>query len=130
MSDKNFGILGAKIAWRDSGGERGRGVYALEDIPKGTMIEQGPVIIVPASAVPDDGSPPDGYLLDWNPDEEGAEHCMPLGYIMLYNHSKNPTIYLENDDNDMTISVFAARDIQAGEELAWDYNCHIWFDED
>lgn len=127
---KMFSQLGAKIGWRDSSAEKGRGVYALEDIAKDTPIETAPVIVVAASAVPEDGGAPDGYLLDWDPDEEGEEHCMPLGYIMLYNHSKNPTLYLENDYEEMTITSFAARDIKAGEELTWDYNCDIWFNED
>lgn len=127
---KTFSQLGAKIGWRDMGNDKGRGVFALEDIAKDTKIEAAPVILVSAENVPDDGGAPDGYLLDWNPDEEGAEHCMPLGYIMLYNHSKSPTLYLENDEEDMTITSFAARDIKAGEELTWDYSCEIWFDED
>lgn len=127
---KTFGQLGAKIGWRNGKGEKGRGVFALEDIAKDTMIEAAPVILVSAENIPDDGGAPDGYLLDWNPDEEGAEHCMPLGYIMLYNHSRKPTLYLENDSDDMTITSFALRDIKKGEELTWDYSCEIWFDED
>ena len=127
---KTFGQVGAKIGWRDMGNDKGRGVFALEDIAKGTMIEAAPVIIVSAENVPDDGGAPDGYLLDWNPEEKGEEHCMPLGYIMLYNHSRKPTLYLENDEEDMTVSSFAIRDIKAGEELTWDYSCEIWFDED
>lgn len=126
---KMFSQIGAKIGWRVSSAEKGRGVYALEDIAKDTLIETAPVIVVAANAVPEDGGAPDGYLLDWDPETEGEEHCMPLGYIMLYNHSKNPTLYLENDHEEMTITSFAARDIKAGEELTWDYNCDIWFDE-
>ena len=122
-------ILGAKIGWRDSGAEKGRGVYALEDISKGTCIEVAPVIIVAEADVPESGGAPDGYLLDWEPENKGLEHCMPLGYIMLYNHSREGNIYLENDHAEMTISSFADRDIKAGEELSWDYNCEIWFDE-
>ena len=123
------GMLGAKIGWRETGDERGRGVFALEDIPAGTAIEVAPVIPVAASAVPEEGGAPDGYLLDWEPEEEGYEHCMPLGYIMLYNHSQDATLRLENDHEAMTITSFALRDIKAGEELTWDYNCEIWFDE-
>lgn len=126
---KAHGILGAKIGWRDSGSEKGRGVYALEDISKGTCIEVAPVIVVAASAIPDDGGAPDGYLLDWEPETKGEEHCMPLGYVMLYNHSRKANLYLENDHEEMTISSFANRDIAAGEELTWDYACEIWFDE-
>ncbi|MCI5060710.1 MAG: SET domain-containing protein-lysine N-methyltransferase [Alphaproteobacteria bacterium] len=125
-----YGTIGAKIGWRDCGGEKGRGVFALEDIPKGTIIEVGPVIPVAADAIPEEGGAPDGYLLDWDPDEEGEEHCMVCGYIMMTNHSKNPTMYLENNYEEMTVTSYAIRDIKAGEELTWDYSCDIWFDEE
>lgn len=126
---KMNGQSGAKIGWKDTGDERGRGVFAVENIKQGEMIEIAPVVIVAASAVPEEGGAPDGYLLDWNPEIEGEEHCMPLGYIMLYNHSRYPSIRLESDYEDMTITAFAVRDIRAGEELTWDYACEIWFDE-
>ena len=122
-------IKGAKIGWKDTGGEKGRGVYARADFNEGEIIEVAPVITVAASAIPEEGGAPDGYLLDWDPDEEGQEHCMPLGYIMLYNHSKTPNIRLESDYEEMTITVFAMSDIKAGEELCWNYSCEIWFDE-
>jgi len=127
---QTYSQAGSKIGWRETGDERGRGVFARVDIAQGEMIEQAPVIIVAKDAVPDDGGAPDGYLLDWEPEEEGREHCMPLGYIMLYNHSRHPTLRLENDHEEMTITSFALRDIKAGEELTWDYSCEIWFDED
>jgi len=127
---KTYGIVGAKIKWGHTGTDRGRGVYAEQNIAKGEMIEQGPVIVVSAENVPEDGGAPDGYLLDWSPEIEGEEHCMPLGYIMMYNHSKSANIHLENDYEEMTITSFASRDIKAGEELCWDYSCDIWFDED
>lgn len=121
-------FIGAHIGWRNVKG-KGRGVFALRNIAKGSVVEVAPVIVVAHEDVPE-GSPPDGYLLDWEPNVEGQEHCMPLGYIMLYNHSSKPTLYLENDHEEMTITSFAIRDIKAGEELTWDYNCEIWFDEE
>ena len=124
-----LGQTDSMIGWQDTGTERGRGVFARRDIAEGEMIERAPVIIVAEKNVPDDGGAPDGYLLDWEPEEEGQEHCMPLGYTMLYNHSKGGNIYLENDHSAMTITSFAACDIKAGEELTWNYNCEIWFDE-
>ncbi len=128
--EKTYSQAGAKIGWRETGDERGRGVFALADIAEGEMIEAAPVIIVAAVDVPNSGGAPDGYLLDWEPEEEGQEHCMPLGYIMLYNHSRQANLRLENDYEELTITSFAARDIKAGEELTWDYSCDIWFDED
>ena len=123
-------IQGGKIGWKESGSEKGRGVYARTSFKQGEILEVAPVIVVAASAVPEEGGAPDGYLLDWEPDVEGEEHCMPLGYIMLYNHSKNPNIRLESDTGEMTITAFALRDIEVGEEITWDYACDIWFDED
>ena len=130
LEDEILGQEGSIMGWRDTGSEKGRGVFARQNIAKGEQIEIAPVIIVAEKDVPDDGGAPDGYLLDWEPEEEGREHCMALGYTMLYNHSKNGNLYLENDHDAMTITSFAARDIKAGEELTWDYSCEIWFDED
>lgn len=122
-------ILGAKIGWRDAGGDKGRGVFALTDIKEGEVIEVAPVIPVSKAAVPDDGSAPDGYLLDWNEEDDDEAHCMPLGYIMLYNHGKNPTMALEADMEEYTMTARAIRDIKKGEELTWNYSCELWFDE-
>jgi SET domain-containing protein len=123
-------IIGAKIAWRQISEEKGRGVFALRNIQKDEIIEISPVVTVPASSIPDDGEAPDGYVLDWDPETEGEEHAMPLGYIMMYNHSANPNMRLENDMEEYTITAIAIRDIKAGEELTWDYACELWFDEE
>lgn len=130
VADNGETILGAKIGWRKAQGDKGRGVFALTDISKGDIVEVAPVIPVSKAAVPDDGSAPDGYLLDWDEEDEDEAHCMPLGYIMLYNHSKNPTLELEADMEEYTMTARAARDIKAGEELTWNYACEIWFDEE
>ena len=126
---KTYSQTGAIIGWRKIDNVKGRGVVALQDIKKDTLLETAPVIIVAAKDVPESGGAPDGFLLDWEPEEKGQEHCMPLGYIMLYNHSANPNIYMENDHEAMTISAYAARDIQKSEELTWDYSCDLWFDQ-
>ena len=70
---RTYQQAGSKIGWRETGDERGRGVFAMEDIPQGAMIEEAPVILVAAEDVPESGNAPDGYLLDWEPDEEGEE---------------------------------------------------------
>jgi uncharacterized protein len=123
-------IIGAQIAWRHIDDEKGRGVFALRDFKKGEILETAPVIPVAATSIPDDGGAPDGYLLDWDPETEGEEHCMPLGYIMMYNHSSEPNIGLENDMEEYYMTVTALRDIKKGEELCWNYSCDLWFDEE
>lgn len=122
-------ILGAKIAWRKIGEDKGRGVFALVNIKKGEIIEISPVITVAKKNVKSNGEAPDGYLLQWDEDTKGEEYCMPLGYTMMYNHSSKPTMVLESDMEKYTITSRAARDIKIGEELTWDYSCELWFDE-
>ncbi len=130
LTPPSHGIDGALIGWRDAGGDKGRGVFARKDIAEGSVIEVAPVIPVAASAIPEEGGAPDGYLLDWDPETQGIEHCMAGGYIMLYNHSRTSNVRLENDYNEMSITVFALRDIKQGEELLWNYDCEIWFDQE
>lgn len=129
-ANKDETILGAAIAWRKISDEKGRGVFALRDIKKGEVIEVSPVVTVSAENVMENGEAPDGYLLQWDEDTEGEEFCMPLGYVMLYNHSADATMEMENDMVEYTITAKAARDIKAGEELTWNYSCDIWFDEE
>lgn len=123
-------ITGAKIGWRKISDEKGRGVFALRDFKEGEVLETAPVVVVAKANVVESGEAPDGYLLDWDPDTEGMEHCMPLGYVMMYNHSETPNIAIENDMEEFYMTVMAARDIKKGEELCWNYSCEIWFDEE
>ena len=39
---RTYQQAGSKIGWRETGDERGRGVFAMEDIPQGAMIEEAP----------------------------------------------------------------------------------------
>lgn len=120
-------VLGGAICWRSVDG-KGRGIFARRLIKQGEVIERAPVIPMGKHNIPDDGGAPDGYVLEWREDEEGAEHALVLGYVMLYNHHDTGNLALESDfDNDM-VTVSAARDIQPGEELLWNYNCELWFD--
>ncbi len=128
-ANKEETILGAAVAWRKISDEKGRGVFALRDIKKGEIIEVSPVVPVAKENVIENGEAPDGYLLQWDDETEGEEYCMPLGYVMMYNHNSKPNMVMENDMAEYTITAKAGRDIKAGEELTWDYACDIWFDE-
>ncbi len=128
-ANKHETILGASIGWRKISDEKGRGVFALRNIKKGEIIEVAPVVPVSKESVVENGEAPDGYLLEWDGMYENEEYCMPLGYIMLYNHSDKPTMEMESDIEEYTITVKATRDIKVGEELTWNYACDIWFDD-
>ncbi|MFA5592205.1 MAG: SET domain-containing protein-lysine N-methyltransferase [Micavibrio sp.] len=122
-------IAGADIAWREINEEKGRGVFALRDFAKGEVIEIAPVIPVSKESVVQNGNAPDGYLLEWDGNYEDEEFCMPLGYIMMYNHAAEPNILLDQDFDKYTMTVTALHDVKAGEELCWNYNCEIWWED-
>lgn len=120
-------ILGAAMDWRMIEG-KGRGVFARRLIKQGEVIERAPVVPMSKENVPDDGGAPDGYVLEWRDDDPEEAHALVLGYVMLYNHGKEPNIHLESDFDNEQIIVTAMRDIEPGEELSWNYNCELWFD--
>lgn len=127
--------IGNRIIWKPSGLHKGRGVYALVPFAKGDVIEQSPVTIVPKAetdlfdnGVNGEDSVIDQYLLRWQPHKKGQEYCLGHGFLMLYNHSAKPAAHLEYDFDYKTISMVADRDIAAGEEITFDYDCEIWFD--
>ena len=130
IANREETILGAAIVWRKISDEKGRGVFAMRDIRKGEVIEIAPVVTVDKDNVVENGCAPDGYLLQWDEDTPGEEFAMPLGYVMLYNHNSDPTLEIESDLNEYTMTVKAARDIKSGEELTWNYACDIWFDQE
>ncbi len=130
IANREETLLGAHIVWRKISDEKGRGVFALRDIRKGEVIEVAPVVPVAKENVIENGDAPDGYLLQWDEDTPGEEYAMPLGYVMLYNHNSEPTIAIESDLAEYTMTVKAARDIKIGEELTWNYACDLWFDQE
>ncbi len=123
-------MTGAIVAWREISEEKGRGVFALRDIKKGEVIEVAPVVPVSKEAITANGEAPDGYLLEWDGNYENEEYCMPLGYIMMYNHSDEPNLHLDQDFDKYTMTATAMRDVKKGEELCWNYGCDKWWEED
>ena len=130
IANREETMLGASIVWRKISDEKGRGVFAMRDLRKGEIIEVAPVIPVAKGNIVENGNAPDGYLLQWDEDTEGEEYAMPLGYVMMYNHSEAPTIHIESNLEDYTMTLTTLRDIKAGEELTWNYACELWFDQE
>lgn len=126
---KDDTIAGGAIGWQKAG-SKGRGVFARRNLRKGQLIEISPVITMGKKSIPANGDPPDGYALEWDTDKKGQEYCMPLGYVMMYNHSSKPNILLTYHYSALEIRVVTLRPIKKGEELRWDYNCDVWFDEE
>jgi SET domain-containing protein len=114
-------------------GDRGRGVYADENISKGAVIEVCPVVIIPKAelSIIHKTVLHDYYFL-WGEDLDQA--AIALGYGSVYNHDSDPNAdYILDFTND-TIEFVALRDIAKGDEITVDYlgsedgEEELWFD--
>jgi hypothetical protein len=112
--------------------KRGRGVMTTEDIAAGSVLETAPVIVMGAEERKLlDQTLLHDYIFEWGENRE--ECCMALGYVPLYNHSKESNCEYEMDFNRRQISIRAIRDIRAGEELFinyhgnWNNTKPVWF---
>ena len=98
---------------------KGRGVFARRPIPKGTVIERVPVVLVPIQQIVGGWNNPAvarfGFVRDrWTV-------AVALGYGSLYNHSYRPNARYE--DRPAATMVFTAiRDIAQGAEITVNYN--------
>lgn len=116
-----------------SDGEFNRGVFAKQDIAKGTLFHEAPVIPYPNK----EHEHIEKTLLADYAFEYGKNHtCMLLGYGMLFNHSYTPNATYDINFNQHTFDFYAHQDIKAGEEIVINYNGEVddhtplWFNED
>lgn len=113
--------------------EMGRGVFTSSFIPKGSVIELCPVLIIPAEDVPQIHATclHDYYFL-WGDQGEAA---LALGFGSLYNHATDHNADYTMDYQKDTIDIFSIRAIQAGEEITINYfeggeeYTERWFEE-
>jgi uncharacterized protein len=107
---------------------KGRGMFALEDIPAYQIIETAPVIVMSADERKLlDQTLLHDYIFEWTPD--GQQQCiMALGNVPIYNHSYASNAEYAMDYESQSISIQSVRDIAAGEEITINYNGD-WNDE-
>ena len=112
---------------------RGRGVFTMERVPAGTVIEIAPVIVMELTDREHlDKTLLHDYIFEWG--KHKKQCCMALGLIPIYNHEykSNCEYFMDFDDN--TIMVKTVRIIERGEELTINYNGDwndgkkVWFD--
>ena len=113
--------------------ERGRGVYTSVDIPRDTVIEVSPVIVMTrAERKLLDQTLLHDYIFEWGADKKDC--CMALGYVPLYNHSYRSNCEYEMDFEGEMITIKTVRFIKTGEEVTINYNgtwnneAPVWFD--
>jgi SET domain-containing protein len=113
--------------------EMGRGVFTKEPLPKGTVLEISPVIVMSGK----DWNLLDqtllhDYIFTWGKSEKQC--CMALGYIPLYNHSYSSNCDYQMNFRQKLMAVLTVKDIEAGEELLINYNGEwndttpLWFE--
>jgi uncharacterized protein len=115
-----------------SDGEFNRGVFATQDIPKGTLFHEAPVISYPNK----EHKYIEKTLLADYAFEYGKNHsAILLGYGMLFNHSYTPNTTYDINFENHTFEFYAYKDVKAGEELLINYNGDVddqdplWFND-
>ncbi|MGC4102731.1 SET domain-containing protein-lysine N-methyltransferase [Ferruginibacter sp.] len=111
----------------------GRGVFTKEKIPKGTVIEISPVIVMEKEDREHlDKTKLHDYIFEWG--KERDKVCMALGFIPMYNHSYKSNCDYFMDYEEDVIMIETVRTVEKGEELTINYNgdsndaTKIWFD--
>ena len=114
-------------------GDMGRGVFTTEDLPKKTIIEISPVLVMSSKErTLLDQTLLHDYIFEWGHDKKQC--CMALGYVPLYNHSYKSNCEYEMDFDDAIIRIKTVRFVKAGDELFINYNgdwndsTRVWFD--
>ncbi len=105
------------IAVRETGTSIGRGVYAVDAIPAGAVVEIAPIILLEVAQQP---FPQAIRRLVFNWSQ--AHFAMALGYGSIYNHADQPNLRYSRDLEQRIIRFTALRDIQPGEQLTISYN--------
>ncbi len=113
----------------------GRGVFALNDIKKGEIIERCPVLQVPENDVSNlNGSFLVTYFYYLGKDKNKI--AFALGFGSLYNHTYKPNAQYKGNEKDTEIKFIALYDIKKDEEITVNYNQGkiknknpLWFEE-
>lgn len=99
---------------------KGRSIYTAGDIAAGSTIEVCPLILVPEQEVKViHNTVLHDYYFTWGTAQNQA--AILLGYGSLYNHSDQPNAKAVLLDEDQEILFEAIRDIEAGEEITFNY---------
>lgn len=100
----------------------GRGLFAGTDIAARELVTSASVLVLPPeqTAHVDEGLMRH-YVFDWTPDADTTQYAVAFGEISLCNHSAQPNCRFELDRERLCVCLYAARDLQEGEELTIDY---------
>ncbi len=99
------------------------GVFAVERITKGTIVEEAPCLIL-ERGYETLNTVLNHYLFAWP--KHGDGRAIVFGNASLLNHSANPNLEWDTDEGREVVVFTASRDIEAGEEILVDYDDEYW----
>lgn len=112
---------------------KGRGVFTSEFIPKDSIIELAPIIILNnADTKLIHETKLHDYYFVWDIQEKTS--AIALGYGSIYNHSDQPNTSFELNFDSNEIKFSSIRNIESGEELLINYidskekEYKLWFE--
>jgi SET domain-containing protein len=99
---------------------KGRGVFSKQPISKDDIIEECPLIVLPAEDFPIITST---RMVDYTFffDKEKEELAIVLGFGSVYNHAVLSNAHHQLDSEKKVMTFFASSDIKAGEEICINY---------
>jgi SET domain-containing protein len=102
----------------------GLGVFCVDKIYSGELIEECPILTLPiefgevTSLLID-------YRFNWpSGSNNWREQVVALGFGSFYNHSSNPNAYWYSSEDRRTFHFIASRDIEVGEEI------FVWYGDE
>ena len=135
-------LLLPRLAVLDAGGKKGRGVFALELIAKGRVVERAPVLVFPSAEWDAHARHTllSHYCFRWPPrsapepgeDVDKGAFALALGFGSLFNHSARPNVGWVRRASDGVIEFVALDDIEVGRELLISYGSRTfqWMEVD
>jgi SET domain-containing protein len=100
----------------------GRGMFAVDDIPKDTIIERAPLIPINRR----EDVTPGSLLSKYDIAYKDGKHAIMLGYASIYNHSDDNNVIWDFEPDEDIIYIKTIRDIQRDEEVFVSYGPRYW----
>lgn len=111
--------IAKKIEIKESHG-KGMGVFSIEPIKLGEVIEECHIVRLPTKKWEKTNLLLD-YRFCYPPGNNWVEYVLPLGYGCIYNHNNDNNADWKNHPTERALQFYAVRDIEVGEEICTNY---------
>lgn len=110
------------------GGPKGRGLFAVQDIPPRTLIHVAPCLAVTMEEYESHMKYTilEHYLFN----DKGGKKLLALGDGSLFNHANRPNVDYRIDSQNLCIRYYVGHEgIKIGQELCISYGSKLWFED-